>query len=93
MTVLKSALADMQSALKEEISKTDSRLNKLESVVKVGAAVNIESSGNLVLKSGGTVSVNGSLIKMNGGSTPVATIKSTVAGSKIKSGSNTVLVP
>lgn len=93
VTTLKATLADMQIALKKDISGMDFRLKKLESVVQVGSTVTIESAGSLALKSAGTVSVNGSLIRLNGGSTPVATIKSTVSGTKIMSGSSTVLVP
>lgn len=92
VTVLKSALAETQSALKKEVSDTSLRFQKLESVIQVGSTVTIESAGGLVLKSAGTIAVNGALIKLNGGSKPVATVGSTVTGGVVTTGSSTVLV-
>lgn len=92
VTILKSALAETQSALKKDISDTNLRFQNPESVVQVGSTVTIESAGGLVLKTPGTVAVNGALIKLNGGSKPVATVGSTVIGGIVTTGSSAVLV-
>ena len=81
-------------------SKKDLKLeSKRDMIVKASSKMDIHAGSNLSMKGNGTTTVQGTIVKLNNGKKPVASLGSpTLSGpvggpGKVTSGSPTVLVP
>lgn len=84
--------------LREKVRALEARLKVPEGAVQAsGGSVKLVSSGGLVIQAGGGVDIKGSLVRLNGGTKPVARAgdAATVQGptGAVVAGSATVLVP
>jgi hypothetical protein len=68
-------LATDVTALRQQVTALEARVKALEGAIKVaGGAVTIKSTGPLSLSSAATVDIRGSVVKLNGGSKPLARV-------------------
>ncbi|MBW2037987.1 MAG: hypothetical protein JRI46_00075 [Deltaproteobacteria bacterium] len=98
--------------LRKKVANLEERIRKLEQHIAIGSGgnititatnLNIRASGRTEIRSGATMDIRSSLLKLNGGGTPVARLGDITSGAStggfsvntriIGVGSSTVLVP